>query len=434
MVVLTVLSILVVALTVRMEVVQLQVLLVLDGGSAGGASEGGSGWWYSFKKSPSMIPWYVRRGIRMIQVFVLSTMIFQIGYQRGMMDYAQFPVDTQRSLIQSSLPMSSLSESEAKEFEHYQRLPEYKRVSKILIRIIDAAKKVLREDLSQLHPDNDSELIEKLQRGLKKLTSGEWQIVLFPLHEEANAFVSGLCPRMVFVYTGLLRKTHATDDEIAMILGHELSHAILSHTEEKSDLDAYLIAIQLMILTLIDPLGFSSLLFDYFTNSLRNLFNAGFSRDEETEADALGLRIMATACYDITRGVGIMQKLAMLKEDIPIHPNHTYGHGTHGHITPTTTTSSEVVTPQLPSRQSTGWFDSHPSSTERFEKLNELAAELLAEFKDNQQTTATGVNGNSNGNKPKHTGVSSVVRTKPSHCYGLVADMEKAGFSWRFGF
>ncbi len=259
--------------------------------------------------------------------------------------------------------------------------------------------------------------------------------MLFPLHEEANAFVSGLCPRMVFVYTGLLRKTHATDDEIAMILGHELSHAILSHTEEKSDLDAYLIAIQLMILTLIDPLGFSSLLFDYFTNSLRNLFNAGFSREEETEADSLGLRIMATACYDITRGVGIMQKLAMLKEDIPIHPNHTYGHGTHGHTTPiTTTTSSEVVTPQLPSRQSTGWFDSHPSSTERFEKLNELAAELLAEFKDNQQTTATGVNGNSNGNKPKHTGVSSVVRTKPSHCYGLVADMEKAGFSWRFGF
>ena len=356
------------------------------------------------------------------------------------MDFAQFPEETQQSMIQALLP-GDMSEAEQEEFKQFQKLPEYKRVSKILVRLIDSARKVIREELEQLHPEHDAERIATLKRGLRKLNGGEWKPIILPQHEIPNAFVSGLCPRMVFIYTGLVRKLHTTDDELAMIIGHELSHSILSHTEEKSDMDAYLIAIQLMILTLVDPLGLTSIIFDYCANSLRNLFNAGFSREEEEEADALGLRIMASACYDITRGVGVMQKLAMVQENIPIHPDH------HKHVYTTSTststststtstssadaaastTASSVVLgggPHITPQQSTGWFDSHPSSTERFNRLNGLAAELLADFQDQQKqaNTAAGTAAGTAG-----------VRTKPPHCYGLVADLEKAGFGWRFG-
>lgn len=375
------------------------------------------------KDKTSVIPWYIRRGIRVVQVALLTTMIFQLGYQRGIMEYAQFPKETYSEMIDAALPMSALSPEQVKEFENYEKSPEYKRLSKILQRVVDAAKRVVVDELSHLHPEEDKEKIETLTKGLKKLNSGDWHVVLFPLHDEANAFVTGLCPRIVFVYTGLLRKTHATDDELAMILGHELSHAILSHSEERSELEAVGVGFQMVLLTLVDPLGFTSIIFDYIANSLRQLYSAGFSREEEDEADALGLKIMATACYDIRQGPTVMQKLAMLHQDIPIQPGHHHQH-THSHLPPGAVDAmGSTGNVALPKNTPTGWFDSHPSSTERFEKLKAMTVELMEKYKTEnaiKRPTASKI-----GNQ-------SVDGIKPPHCYGIVADLERSGFSWRF--
>ena len=58
-----------------------------------------------------------------------------------------------------------------------------------------------------------------------------WTLVLTE-SEQVNAYVSGHLPRTVFITQGLFRHVTHNDDELGMILGHELSHYLLSHTRE----------------------------------------------------------------------------------------------------------------------------------------------------------------------------------------------------------
>ena len=106
------------------------------------------------------------------------------------------------------------------------------------------------------------------------------------------------------IYTGIMYRIAQTDDEIAQIMGHEISHALLSHGAEKmSRAMAQDIGLQLgSIFAGIDLTSLSSV-----ASIVTQLPN---SREAENEADRLGIELSARAGYDPNAAVSLWQKMA----------------------------------------------------------------------------------------------------------------------------
>ena len=124
---------------------------------------------------------------------------------------------------------------------------------------------------------------------------------------EINAFALPGGP--MFIYTGLMK---AVDNEaqLAAVMGHEMSHVILRHgTHEASKANF----IQLPVLLAGGVLGNDTVLGKLAGMGLglgANSFILKFSRDAESEADALGSHLMAEAGYDPVQMARFFDKLA----------------------------------------------------------------------------------------------------------------------------
>jgi metalloendopeptidase OMA1, mitochondrial len=107
----------------------------------------------------------------------------------------------------------------------------------------------------------------------------------------ANAFV--LPGNHVFLMTGLLKYVR-DEDELAIVIGHEMAHNIARHAGEKVS-GSFIVNILAGLSLLFDPSG--SLLTILLPSAalFRELPN---SRIQEIEADEIGMRIAVEACYD----------------------------------------------------------------------------------------------------------------------------------------
>ena len=95
-------------------------------------------------------------------------------------------------------------------------------------------------------------------------------------------------PRRIFVNIGLLDVVKPTDDELGLILGHELSHLILKHSHSHNQLSAFLASFQLILLVFVDPTGMLSLFADILASGVMKYIDNAYSRHDEEEADDLG--------------------------------------------------------------------------------------------------------------------------------------------------
>ena len=105
--------------------------------------------------------------------------------------------------------------------------------------------------------------------------------------EALNAFA--LPGGKVFVNTGAILKTNS-EAELAGLLAHEVSHAVLSHGFKQvitSNIYNNLGDIVNAALNNTVPLG----------NIIANLINLDYSRDQERQADLVGTRVLATSGY-----------------------------------------------------------------------------------------------------------------------------------------
>jgi len=114
-------------------------------------------------------------------------------------------------------------------------------------------------------------------------------------------------------FTGILDKLKLTDDEVAMVMGHEMTHALREHARERIGKTAATRgAIELGAAIL--GLGNGG---RYLAGVGGQLLTLQFSRSDESEADLVGMELAARAGYDPHAGVTLWQKMAAANKSAP---------------------------------------------------------------------------------------------------------------------
>ncbi len=111
----------------------------------------------------------------------------------------------------------------------------------------------------------------------------------------------------IMFFTGIINKLNLTDDEIAAIMGHEIAHALREHGRERVS-QAYAQNAGLNLVGAITGMsqGTSALLQQAAQIGL-TLPNG---RGQESEADIIGLELLARAGYNPNAAVTLWQKMA----------------------------------------------------------------------------------------------------------------------------
>ena len=168
----------------------------------------------------------------------------------------------------------------------------------------------------------------------------DWQVNLIN-SPQINAFC--MPGGRVGVFTGIITTLKLTDDELAAILGHEIAHALREHGREQmgksmaTNVGARLGGAVLSAILGVDP-GITDTVARYGAQ----FASLKFSRDDEREADLIGLDLAARAGFDPRAGVVLWQKMAASNKGSP-----------------------------------PAWLSTHPGGTERIRQMNEHMDVLL---------------------------------------------------------
>jgi predicted Zn-dependent protease len=118
----------------------------------------------------------------------------------------------------------------------------------------------------------------------------------------------------IAVYTGIIEKVQITDDELAAVMGHEISHALREHGRERASQQVAAGA----------GASLAGIVADIFLPGSGQLATQGaglgsqlgillpYSRVHETEADRMGVELAARAGYDPRAAIVLWQKIAKL--------------------------------------------------------------------------------------------------------------------------
>ena len=137
----------------------------------------------------------------------------------------------------------------------------------------------------------------------------QWEVNLIG-SKELNAFC--MPGGKIAFYTGLIDQLRLTDDEIAIVMGHEIAHALREHARERVA-KSQLTNLGVSLLGELVGGGKYSSAFQFGGN----LLNLKFSRDDESEADLVGLDLAARAGFDPRAGVSLWEKMSASSRGAP---------------------------------------------------------------------------------------------------------------------
>jgi predicted Zn-dependent protease len=148
----------------------------------------------------------------------------------------------------------------------------------------------------------------------------KWEVNLIG-SKQVNAFcMPG--GKIVFYY-GILDQLKLNDDEVAMIMGHEMTHALREHARERMGKSAAT-NIGASVLSQVLGLGDAG---RTVANYGAQILTLKFSREDESEADLVGMELAARAGYDPRSGVSLWQKMSASggapPEFMSTHPSGT---------------------------------------------------------------------------------------------------------------
>lgn len=132
----------------------------------------------------------------------------------------------------------------------------------------------------------------------------DWSVEVIDDPDTINAWC--MAGGRMAIYTGLIEKTKATDDEIAQVMGHEIAHALADHTAERMSIA---MATQLGVVAVGASTGDDRAMAGAAAAALLAV-NLPNSRTAETEADRIGIELAAKAGYHPDAAASLWRKMA----------------------------------------------------------------------------------------------------------------------------
>lgn len=164
--------------------------------------------------------------------------------------------------------------------------------------------------------DNNKVMLDRVNRITNKLIQQaiimrpktkdwQWSVKVIDEPETVNAWC--MAGGKMAIYTGLINQLSATDDEIAQVMGHEISHALANHSAERMSVAmATGLALQVMQATTEateTQLGLTAA-------AAQVALTLPNSRTSESEADEIGIELAAKAGFNPEAAVTLWQKMA----------------------------------------------------------------------------------------------------------------------------
>jgi Zn-dependent protease with chaperone function len=324
--------------------------------------------------------------VRLIRIPIVAAGIFSLGYHQGVIESQRNPQHFQKELMDAMLKASSpdgghvlaeiLSEHDVQGRGAGRKMATSRnhQVAGVATKIIEQAKLHIERELEKAETEaraallastestglSEDEIVTKVakSRSVSKWQEAKWRVIGSDLDTEPwrfvfvdgpgpNAWVAELLPKRIFITTSLLDFAD-TIDEVAFVLGHEMSHFIHGHVSRSNEVSKNLKTAEILLLTMDPTEGMLAFGVIALLDMIRRTIEASYSREQENEADELGL-MLVNACgeYDLEAGSKFMYRLHR-REDKSIVP----------------------------------LLDTHPPSLERARNLYREAKELLQNGRD----------------------------------------------------
>ena len=168
-------------------------------------------------------------------------------------------------------------------------------------------------------------IIPQTARWNQEAAQWQWQVNVID-SKDVNAFC--MPGGRIGFFTGILTSLKLTDDEVAAVMGHEIAHALREHSREKMGKQTVTNGLARLGGALVSGIfGIDP----NITSTVASLGAQGlglkYSRDDEREADLVGLDIAARAGYDPRAGIVLWRKMAALNQRAPIELLSTHPGG-----------------------------------------------------------------------------------------------------------
>lgn len=147
-----------------------------------------------------------------------------------------------------------------------------------------------------------SRLIPDAQRWNERARGWRWEVNLIG-SKEINAFC--MPGGKIAFFTGILDRLDLSNDEAAMVMGHEMAHALREHARAriaKTQGTGALLSLGAQLFGL-GQIG------DLAANVGTQLLSLKFSRDDEVEADLVGLELGARGAFNPQASVSLWEKM-----------------------------------------------------------------------------------------------------------------------------
>jgi predicted Zn-dependent protease len=184
-------------------------------------------------------------------------------------------------------------------------------------------KKQVERETARAHKVQDitDRLIAQAIKFRPEAASWRWEVQVINDPKTVNAFC--MAGGKMAIYTGMWEQLRATDDEIAQVMGHEISHALADHTRERMSIAR---STSLGVQLLGAATGVGSAGGQLMETAAVVAIGLPNSRESEAEADQIGIELAARAGYDPKSAVTLWEKMGKLAgsrqaEFLSTHPS-----------------------------------------------------------------------------------------------------------------